>query len=334
MNIPSQNIAILGAGAWGTAVATVLAHNGHNVLLWCYEEKTAYDINHHHINHDYLPGITLSPRIVATNDLQATATYSNIMFQAIPVKAIGHIFKAISHLITNTHIIINLSKGIEQQTLHVPLEIIAQTLTTKPTYMALSGPNFAQDLARRVPTSTTLASHDTCSLASINSLLNNHYFSVSHSLDLLGIQICGAFKNVIALGLGIAHGAHLQENTKAALITQGLHELSLLCTAHGGELATVYGLAGVGDLILCCTGTQSRNFNLGISLGEGTTLSTIMQKHTHLPEGINTIQSLEALRIKYNLSLPFCENIFNVVFHDAPRETIYRVNPQNLSCNA
>lgn len=315
-------ITVIGAGAWGTAMATLLAHNGYQVLIWCYEDAVAQAINTHHCNTTYLPSIKLSQSIHATTSIERACKESSIIFQAVPVKAISSVFAQAAPYLDTSHTIINLSKGIEYSSLDLPCDIIKKNIPHNITLATLGGPNFAHDLALQATTATTLATTSTATGHALKKILDNDYFTSFISTDLIGTQIGGAFKNVIAIGAGIAHGAGAYENTRAYLITQGLAEISLLGKALGAQPETMYGLAGLGDLVLCCTGTQSRNFKLGFDLGQNISLQTITTTYAHLPEGINTLTSLEQLRTRYNLTLPLCQNIYKIVFQNALPTTL------------
>lgn len=317
-----KKITVLGAGAFGTAIATLLAHNGNNVTLWCYEPEVARDITTNHHNGRYFSGIALSPAIQATSDLQQAFQASSIIFQAVPVKALRTVFTSAKPWITQEHHLVTLSKGIETETLCLPSAIITQTLGFELPIAVLSGPNLAHELARQIPSAAVIASRDHSLAQTISSLVRSPYFKVFLSNDIVGVQVCGALKNVMALALGAAHGFNCKENTIALLITQALHEMGQVSVALGGKIDASYGAAGLGDLVLCCMGGSSRNFKIGRFLGEGHKLSDLTLQYPLLPEGVWTLRSIKDIAKTYNLELPLCHGIYNFVFEDMGFDTV------------
>lgn len=307
-------ITVIGEGAWGTAVATLLAHNGHTVLLWCHDEKVKKSIETKQVNERYLPGITLSKNIVPILDLGEALKQSSWIFEAIPIKYLRSVLEAIDlHMCTNKPWVI-LSKGIENSTLMLPGQIIDSVLGFQTPQVVFFGPGFAHDLAHKHITAVALASTDEKLAFSLQKLLKNDYFKPAISSDSRGAQLCGALKNVIALCVGMLSGAGYGDSTKAFVITQGLHEMATLVTACGGKQETVYGLAGVGDLILTSYGKQSRNVKVGYMLGQGKPLDLILQETGMTPEGINTLTSIHELMKKIDMRLPLLEGVYGVVF--------------------
>ncbi len=309
-----NSISILGAGAWGTAVATVLAHNNHDVTLWCHEPRVADEINHQQTNGSYLPGIQLQKNIRATTNMQNAIQSSAWVFEAIPIRYLRSVMSSIKPYINVQHSIVILSKGMENKSLHLPGEIIAEELGTQNKIAVVSGPNFAQELAQKMFTTSVVASNSPDFSFAVAQLLENSYFKVQLSNDFIGVQVGGAFKNVIALALGIAHGAGCGENTRAYLLTQGLHEMALITEALGGKAETIYGLSGLGDLVLCCTGSLSRNFKVGVLFGQGHAFTDISRQYQVLPEGINTLHEINTLMNRYSLALPLCVKTYEAVF--------------------
>ena len=313
-----MKISIVGAGAWGTALATLLAQNRHNVLIWAYEPEVVDLINNTHENSWYLPGITLNKSIRATNDLAQVIDHAQWVFEAVPVKFLRSVLvQAVPYFSADKTWVIT-SKGIEQETLMVPSQIIDDVFEYKTEQVAISGPSFAHDVAQKDITALTVAAAACAAAQAVQKLLANEYFSPYISLDMLGVQLGGALKNVITLGIGMLDGAGYADNTKAFIFTRGLHEMVELGVQLGAQRETFYGLSGVGDLVLTAMGKRSRNLALGRRLGAGEALQAIVGKtdQFHFPEGINTVQSLQQLMKKQKVDLPVFEGIYQVIFSD------------------
>lgn len=308
-----QHIALLGDGAWGTAVATVLAHNGHAVKIWCYNRELVEQINSKHVNNKYLPGITLSPLITASHDLKEVVTNASIIFQAIPVKYLRATLAPIRDQVSKNIGLVSLSKGIEQETLALPTQIIQEIFGAQHPVAAVSGPSFARDVAHQQPVAMVVAAQQQKFADQISGLLANNYITIELSQDLAGVQAVGALKNVIALAAGIAEGAGYSESTRACIVTKGMQELAIVANAVGAQRETVYGLAGLGDLILTSYSGQSRNLQVGKRLGQGQSLENILAQTGYTPEGINTLRSVTQLAQKHKLSLPLCQVLSAVV---------------------
>lgn len=316
----NNTVCVLGAGAWGTAIAIVLSENGYNIKLWCHESDVANTINNTKINTHYLPGIMLSDRIQAVTDLSEAISGAQWIFEAIPVKYMRSVLKNIQHCYKSDQVWIVLSKGIEQQTLMLPTEIIDDIFGASTKKAVLSGPSFAIDLAKKQITAVTLATNDSSIGLALQKMLANIYFRPYLSNDIIGTQVGGALKNVLTLGVGILDGAGYTDNVKAFLITRGLHEMIQLSSFFGGKERTLYGLSGIGDLILTSMGKSSKNLALGRRLGKGDTLSDIIQESQTLPEGINTVQSVyEYIKTK-KIELPIFQGLYQVIFNN---ENIY-----------
>lgn len=309
-NKPS--VTVLGDGSWGTAVATILANNGYQVLIWCYNPQIAQTINSQHLNNHYLPGITLHENIHATTDFAYALQQSSIIFEAVPVKFLRTILTQAQSHAHAQHTWVVLSKGIEQQTLLVPTQIIDDVIG-QGTKVVFSGPSFAHDVVRKHMTAAVVASHDQQAAQQIQRMVRNDYILPVISDDVMGVQVSSAIKNVVALGMGLLDGAGYTDNTKALFITRGLQELSHLVHAVGGHQETVYGYAGVGDLILTCMGNHSRNVAVGRKLARGSTIASFEQETGSIPEGITTAAAIYQLSKKLNLALPLCTGVYRVV---------------------
>ncbi|MCB9493008.1 MAG: NAD(P)-dependent glycerol-3-phosphate dehydrogenase [Epsilonproteobacteria bacterium] len=310
----SKKITILGAGAWGTAIASILAHNGYEPLLWCYESVVCDQVNREQCNATYFPGFKLSQTVKATTDLSKAFAHSSWIFEAVPVKCLRSVLKQANEHNTPQHRWVLLSKGIEQETLALPSQILQQELGQNIPFAVLAGPNFADELAQHVVTATTVASQDQALLAQICALLKNDFFKPYLSADPIGVQVGGAIKNVLALLTGIAQTAGYKDNTTAFLLTRGLHEIGIIAQHYGGQHETVYGLSGLGDMILSSLGGLSKNLKAGRLVGQGLTIDQLGEHFPTLPEGINTVQSVHQLATKHNLDLPVCINTYHCAF--------------------
>jgi glycerol-3-phosphate dehydrogenase (NAD(P)+) len=327
---PSHNIVILGGGAFGTAIATVLAANNHSILIWCHEPETTNSINSLHENTHYLPGKKLSKNIQATSDLKTALAFGTLIFESIPVHYMRNIFIQAQPYITPEHKIVILSKGMENNTLLLPTQIIEEVLNTNIITAVLAGPNFAQELAEQKSSAATLASNNLKFAQYISMLTINDFFKLSLSDDRLGVQLCATLKNVITILIGIARGAGCGENTIAFLVTLGLKEIKKIITHFNGNPQTAYQLCGIGDLMLTALGTQSRNLKAGNLLGAGKTIQEVEQQLGILPEGINSTISIYQLCQKANLNLPLCKGTYDIIFNRLSMQSfITNLSPNN-----
>ncbi len=310
----TTKITVLGAGAWGTAIATLLAHNKHDVTLWCFEPEVARDINLVHINKKFLPDVQLPETIQATNNMQEALEGATWIFEAIPVLYMRSVFQQAKMSVPSDTRWVLLSKGLEQDTLMLPTQIFDDVFGKHVSKAVVGGPNFARDLVAKALTATTIASSDNKLAHGLEKILSNNYFITTISDDMIGVQVGGAIKNVLALAVGIARGNGWKENTIAYLLTQGLAEIATLSEHMGGKRETVYGLSGLGDMILTCTGTLSKNLRVGTMIGQGKTMDEIKDLVPVLPEGINTTASLYALMVRDNIQLPVCQRTYACIF--------------------
>jgi glycerol-3-phosphate dehydrogenase (NAD(P)+) len=310
-----EKVAVLGEGAWGSAVATLLAENGHTVALWCHNAELATIIAKTGKNDRYLPGITLDTnRIKPTSSINEAVCGVTWVFEAIPVKYLRSVVQEAHHCFSHEQTWVILSKGIEQETLLLPSQIVDDVFGESVNKAVISGPSFAYDLAQKMVTGVTIAAIDCASGLALQKLLANSYFRPYVTLDVLGTQVGGAVKNVIALGVGMLDGAGFTDNAQAFLLTRGLHEMVELAHVLGGKTETLYGLSGVGDMVLTSMGGRSRNLEVGRRLGKGHTLETILRETGYIPEGINTVVSVAQLIERHNLNLPICRGVHQVIF--------------------
>lgn len=309
-----NTVTVLGDGAWGTAMATVLAARGHRVVLWCYDRSIAASIAQTRINERYLPGIKLDQLIEPTDDLLYACGQSTFIFEAVPVAFLRHVLEQVRTSVSEKHSWVVLSKGLEQETLLLPTQIIDDVLGRQVAKIVLSGPSFSRDVALKRPTGVVVAAERKGMNETISHLVTTDYFRVYGSNDPIGVQLGGALKNVIALGIGILDGAGYTDNARALVLTHGLHDMVSCAHALGGRAETMYGLAGLGDVILTAMGNVSRNVQLGKRLGKGELLDTIAKDRSGaLPEGVNTVVSAYQLCKRHGLHLPVLEGIYQLV---------------------
>ncbi len=319
-----KQIAILGEGAWGMAVATLLAQNGHSVKIWCYHAEVVEQINTQHRNEKFLPGIALDPSIKATSDMKEALCDAHWVFEAIPVKFLRSVLQEAKPCFDSDQVWVVLSKGIEQDTLLFPTQMIDSVLGASVKKAIFAGPSFAQDVAKKQITAVTVAAPDCDQAKELQQLLANDYFRPYITTDMIGVQVGAALKNVITLGVGMLDGAGYTDNAQAFLLTRGLHEMVQLATHLGGKQETVYGLSGLGDLVLTAKGSLSRNLDVGKRLGSGQPLEEILKETGYIPEGINTVQSVYQLMEKEKIDLPICWGIYEVIFTDTTVEQMLK----------
>lgn len=320
-------VCVLGDGAWGTAIAHLLATNGHAVTLWCRSQDVAQTITSRSYNTRYLHDIPLCETIAATTDLAQALNGAALIFEAIPVKFLRSIIRKCAPLITQEQMWVVLSKGIENDTLLLPTQIIHETIITErgfaPRTAVVAGPSYAQGVALNQPTGVMVASlrYEVAQLT--QTALNSSVFFTDYSADEVGVQLCAAYKNVIALAVGMVSGAGYSENTQLLLFMQGLEEMKKLVTACGGNAETVYSRAGLGDAALTALGSQSKNREVGVLFGKGQKLEAILHQTGYTPEGLNTLTSLYQLMLKKNLQLPLCAQLHAIVFHNGNIKSLF-----------
>lgn len=313
-----KTVGIIGAGSWGTALATVLCDNGHKVKLWMRNEAQKNEINNHHTNEKYLPGITLSEKIIAFTSLEEFCEDIEIIVIAVPTSAIREMIKKIAEIISNPIPIVHVSKGIEPDTLLRISEMIEEEAPKSliKDLIVLSGPSHAEEVVQKHPTTVVVSSKNLQAAEEIQDLFMNQYFRVYTNPDLIGIEIGGALKNIIALAAGISDGLGYGDNAKAALITRGLAEISRLGTKMGANPLTFSGLAGIGDLVVTCTSVHSRNWKAGYLLGQGKSVDEVLQSMNMVVEGIRTTKAAYQLSKKYNCPMPITEMLYKTLFED------------------
>ena len=310
-------ISVIGSGGWGIALAILLHKNGHNLMIWSFDKKEAKELKTTRENKTKLPNILLSDDIEVTDNLKEAVDNKDILVLAVPSKAVRSVSKSLKNIIKDNQIIVNVAKGLEEDTLKTMTDIIEEELKEKnPQVAVLSGPSHAEEVGKGIPTTCVVSAHNKELTLHLQNIFMNPSFRVYTSPDMIAIEVGGALKNVIALAAGIADGLNYGDNTKAALITRGIKEISTLGVAMGGEQSTFYGLTGLGDLIVTCASMHSRNRRAGILLGQGKTLDEAIKEVNMVVEGVYSAKSALMAAKKYNVEIPIIEQVNAVLFEN------------------
>jgi glycerol-3-phosphate dehydrogenase (NAD(P)+) len=312
----TKKLAVIGAGSWGTALAMVLADNGHEVRLWSHNEAQVKEINEFHTNKKYLPDVILPDNIIGYASLSEVLAGIEKIILAVPTKAIREVIGKISVALKMPLTIVHVSKGIEPDTLLRISEVIKMEMPEEllEDIVVLSGPSHAEEVSLRYPTTVTVSSENMVAAEKIQDLFINQNFRVYTNPDIVGVEIGGALKNIIALAAGIADGLGYGDNAKAALMTRGLAEIARLGTKMGANPLTFSGLTGIGDLIVTCTSVHSRNWRAGNLLGKGHSLDDVLTNMGMVVEGVRTTKAAHQLAEKYQVSMPITNALYNVLF--------------------
>lgn len=313
-----ENVVVLGAGSWGTALAIVLAENGHNTLIWSHREDQATEINAQHTNKKYLPNTFLPNNLKATSNLEEAAKHGSTIVMAVPTKGIREVCCNISEYLTEKALFVHVSKGIEPDTLMRISELMKESLAENAVsdIVVLSGPSHAEEVVLKHPTTVTAACENLEAAEKVQDLFMNQYLRVYTNDDVIGVEIGGALKNVIALAAGMTDGLDFGDNAKAALITRGLAEITRLGVKMGGNPFTFAGLTGMGDLIVTCTSVHSRNWRAGNMLGKGMKLEQVLDEMGMVVEGVRTTKAAYQLSKKYDVSMPITSALYDVLFNN------------------
>ncbi len=323
-------IAVLGAGAWGTALADALARLGHDVVIWAHEPEVASAITQTHENPVFLPGVALAPSLRATSEITTAVAAASVVLFVAPSSVLRAVAKRCAAAVPPDAVLVVASKGIEDGSFALMTDVVAEELPGRPV-VAFSGPSFAAEVAARQPTAVVAASHDADAAALVQRLCSSPVFRVYTHHDVTGVELGGALKNVMAIAVGIADGLGLGYNTRAALMTRGLAEIARLGAALGADPLTFAGLAGVGDLVLTCTGPLSRNRSLGYALGQGETLASAQAGRVTVAEGVPTARSAHALALARGVEMPIVGAVYRILFDDeSPRDAIERLMTRDL----
>ena len=306
-------IGVIGAGSWGTALSRLLANNGHDVIVWSIIEAQE---KHEHV--DKLPGVKLPERMELTTDLKKAIEGKDLLVLAVPSSFTRSTAKSMRVFVAEGQIIVNVAKGIEEHTLMTLSQIIEQEIP-QADVAVLSGPSHAEEVGKDMPTTCVVGAKTKQTAEYIqNIFMNNAYFRVYTSPDILGIEVGAALKNVVALAAGIADGLGCGDNTKAALITRGIAEISRLGVAMGGKPETFTGLSGIGDLIVTCASMHSRNRRAGILMGQGKTMEEAMAEVKMVVEGVYSAKAARELSRKYKIDMPIIEEVNEILFENKP----------------
>jgi glycerol-3-phosphate dehydrogenase (NAD(P)+) len=330
------SVGIIGAGSWGTALAALLATNGHPVDLWAYEEEVVLQIDQEKENKTFLPGRVLPENIRPTRSLKSVVAQKDLLILAVP----SHFFRQVVTgivpllpLVKRECLWISATKGIENDSLLTMSALLRDLLGPDhfPFIGCLSGPTFAKEVARELPSAVTLASVEDRTAEKAQRFFSNPLFRVYTNRDILGVELGGALKNVIALAAGISDGLGFGHNTRAALITRGLAEICRLGEKMGAQRTTFFGLAGIGDLVLTCTGDLSRNRTVGLRLGKGEKLSAILSTMSMVAEGIKTTRAAYQLANREKIEMPIVAKVYSILYEDSnPRAAVKDLMTRDL----
>ncbi len=328
-----MRISVLGAGSWGTTLAILLHFNGHDVTIWEYKRSYAKILNRSRENKLYLPGIKIPKGISITHSLSESCENKHMIVLAVPSQFIRSVLKEMKKYNFSNTTFVSVAKGIEKDTLLTVSHIIKDELKniSDSNIGVLSGPSIADEVSRKIPTAVVAASNDSFTAKQIQSAFITSYFRVYSSTDIIGVEYGGALKNVIAIGAGIIDGAKFGDNTKAAIMTRGIVEISRLGIALGARPETFAGLSGVGDLIVTCMSKHSRNRYVGEQLGKGISLKNILKKMQMVAEGVETCRSVHQLSLKYKIETPIANAVYTILFEEKdPTKATYELMTRDM----
>ena len=328
-----KNLAIIGAGSWGTALAMVLAPRFARIRLWVYEPELAARMGASRENDVYLPGFQVADHVEVVNDFPTALEDADVVLSVMPSHLVRRLYQEMLPYLHESMLFVSATKGLENGSLLRTSEVIRQVLSTKlrPQVAVISGPTFAREVARFEPTALVVASSNPGVADRVQAAFSGPTFRLYTSQDTIGVEIGGSIKNVVAIGAGVLHGMGLGHNPMAALITRGLAEMTRLAVAMGGQPLTLAGLAGLGDLVLTCNGELSRNRTVGVELAHGRKLEEIVGSMKMVAEGIKTTNAAVDLAKRYAVEMPISEQMFQVInFGVSPRDAIQRLMERSL----
>ncbi|QQS36338.1 MAG: NAD(P)H-dependent glycerol-3-phosphate dehydrogenase [Ignavibacteriales bacterium] len=313
-----MKISVLGAGGWGTTLAVLLHYNGHNVTLWEYKKNYAKTLDKKRVNDLYLPGIQIPDEININHDLEESTSDKNMIVLAVPSQFLRSVVEKTKLSNIKNSLLVSVAKGIEKKSLLTMSQMLKDVFPSLDEQQigVLSGPSHAEEVSRRIPTAVVAASNSAETSKSIQAAFITSYFRVYASTDILGVELGGAFKNVIAIGAGIIDGAKFGDNTKAAIMTRGIAEISRLGVAMGSQPETFAGLSGMGDLIVTCMSRHSRNRYVGEQIGAGKKLKEVLKTMTMVAEGVETSRSASQLSKSYEVETPITDEVYKILFED------------------
>ncbi|MCR8745328.1 NAD(P)H-dependent glycerol-3-phosphate dehydrogenase [Romboutsia lituseburensis] len=324
-----EKLCILGAGSWGSALGLVLAKKGYQVNMWTLSEEQAEKINRTRENIDYLPGVLFPNNITLTTDIEEAIKDSKIIVLAVPSQAIRSVCKQIKTFVKDDQIIVDVAKGLEKGTGLRLSEVCEQELPNNP-YVTLSGPSHAEEVAKDIPTTVVVASKDLEIAQSVQDIFMSPKFRVYTNPDIVGVELGGALKNIIAFGAGICDGLGYGDNAKAALMTRGIREIGRLGQAMGANSSTFAGLSGIGDLIVTCTSMHSRNRRAGILIGQGKTLDETLKEVKMVVEGITATEVAHEVAKDFKIDMPITNAIYSVLHNGLnPNEVVIELMMRN-----
>jgi glycerol-3-phosphate dehydrogenase (NAD(P)+) len=309
--------AVVGGGAWGTALADLLARNGHETTLWAREPDVVDGITRHCVNERFLAGLRLDPALRATTDMRAAVDGAELVVYVAPSHVLRAVASAAAEAVAARAVLAVATKGIERDSFALMTDVVAEAVAGRPV-VALSGPSFAAEVAARQPTAVVAASADVDAAALVQRTLSSAEFRVYSHDDVTGVELGGALKNVMAVATGILEGLGLGFNSRAALITRGLAEMTRLGVSLGARPATFAGLAGLGDLVLTCTGSLSRNRSVGEEIGRGRPLAEVLAGRETVAEGVLNAQSARALAARQGIEMPIVDAVHRILFEATP----------------
>lgn len=326
-----QAVAVIGAGAWGTALAQLLADKGVPVHLWVREPEVCAALSRERLNHTFLPGVKLSSRIIFTQEFAVALQGVRLVLLAVPSHVFREMLRELRPHLPPEAALLSATKGMEIESLLTMEGVVREELGAAFPYAVLSGPSFAREVAHKIPTAVTIASRHREVAHNLQRLFSTPYFRVYTTLEVTGVELGGALKNIFAIGTGILEGMALGANSRAAVITRGLAEMTRLGARLGANPMTLMGLAGLGDLVLTCTSSQSRNFQVGVKLGQGQALPAILGSMSEVAEGVKTTRAVHLLAQRLGVEMPIVDAVYRILYEDlAPREAIKKLMAREL----
>lgn len=322
----SARVGVLGAGSWGTALAVLLQTNGHDVSLWEFDQEAALRLTESRENADFLPGVSIPEEIDITSELAKAVAEKEVILMVVPSHVMRSVAEQLASLPLENAIVVSCSKGIENETLLRMSEVLNAAIPSLSagSIVALSGPSHAEEVGKGIPTVVVAASENQDSALRVQEILMSPVFRVYTNEDLVGVELGGALKNVIAIAAGISDGVGFGDNTKAALLDRGIVEITRLGTAMGANPMTFAGLSGMGDLIVTCTSRHSRNRYVGEQIGKGKTLRDVLDGMVMVAEGVRTTQSAFDLSKQFDVSMPITEEVYRILFEEKnPKKAVY-----------